>query len=43
MALNISMEGTIYNQILRYRKFPRGLFVGSEERVKGLMGAIGGM
>jgi spermidine synthase len=43
MALNISMEGTIYNQILRYRKFPRGLFVGSEERVNGLMYSIGGM
>src|SRR4051794_978607 len=43
MALNISMEGTIYNQILRYRKFPRNVFVGSEERVRSLMTSIGAM
>src|SRR5205814_1414004 len=43
MALNISMEGTIYNQILRYRTFPRNLFAGSEERVRGLMTSIGSM
>jgi spermidine synthase len=43
MALNISMEGTIYNQILRYRKFPKNLFVGSEDRVRGLMTSIGSM
>jgi spermidine synthase len=43
MALNISMEGTIYNQMLQHRKFPRNLFVGSEERVRSLMYSIGAM
>ncbi len=43
MALNISMEGTIYNQILRHRSFPRNVFVGSEERVRSLMYSIGAM
>lgn len=43
MALNISMETTIYNQMLRHRKFPRNLFVGSEERVRNLMYSIGAM
>ena len=42
LALNVSMEGTIYNQILRYRKFPRNVFVGSEERVRNLMYSMGG-
>jgi spermidine synthase len=42
LALNTSMEGTIYNQMLGYRQFPRNLFVGSEERVRNLMGALGG-
>ena len=41
MALNVSMEGTIYNQMLRYRRFPRNVFVGSEERVRNMMYAIG--
>jgi spermidine synthase len=43
LALNISMEGTIYNQMLQHRKFPRNLFVGSEERVRSLMYSIGAM
>ncbi len=43
MALNISMEGTIDEQILRHQKFPRNLFVGSEERVRGLRYSIGSM
>jgi spermidine synthase len=42
LALNVSMEGTIYNQILHYRKFPQNLFVGSEERVRNLMYSMGG-
>jgi hypothetical protein len=37
------MEGTIYNQILRYRKFPRNLFTGSEDRVRSLMYSMGSM
>jgi spermidine synthase len=41
MALNISMETTIYSEMLRHRKFPRNLFVGSEERVRNLMYSIG--
>jgi spermidine synthase len=42
LALNISMEGTIYNEILGYRRFPQNLFVGSEARVRNLMYAFGG-
>ena len=42
MALNTSMEGTIYNQMLQYRHFPRNLFVGSDERVRSLMYSLGG-
>jgi spermidine synthase len=42
MALNTSMEGTIYSQMLRYRQFPRNLFLGSDQRVQGLMFALGG-
>jgi spermidine synthase len=37
MALNTSMEGTIYSQMLQYRRFPRNLFVGSEDRVQNLL------
>jgi spermidine synthase len=42
MALNTSMEGTIYNQMLQFRRFPRNLFVGSEQRVQNLMSTLGG-
>jgi len=42
MALNTSMEGTIYNQMLQYRRFPHNLFVGSEQRVNSLMAFFGG-
>ncbi len=42
MALNNSMEGTIYQQILSYRQFPRNLFAGSEERVQSVMYAVQG-
>lgn len=42
MALNTSMEGAIYNQMLQYRRFPRNLFVGSEDRVRNVMFSLGG-
>ena len=42
LALNISMEGAIYNEMLGYRRFPQNLFVGSEARVRNLMYAFGG-
>ena len=34
------MEGTIYNQILSYRQYPRNLFAGSEARIQNLLYAI---
>jgi spermidine synthase len=37
MALNNSLEGVIYSQMLSYRKFPDNLFSGSEERKRVLM------
>jgi len=40
LALNDSMEGSIYNEILSYRKFPRNLFVGSEPRLQALATAM---
>ena len=40
MALNISMEGLIYSEILSYRTFPRDLFTGSGDRLRGLQTAI---
>jgi len=40
LALNNSMEGAIYNEILSYRKFPRNLFVGSEARLRTLAAAM---
>ena len=42
MALNVSMEGTIYNQILTYRRFPRNLFVGSEQRLQPIVYTLSG-
>jgi len=42
MALNTSMEGTIYNQMLQYRRFPQNVFIGSEQRVGSLMAFFGG-
>jgi len=40
LALNNSMEGAIYNDILNYRRPPRNLFVGSAERLQALESAI---
>ena len=40
LALNVSQEGVIYNQMLAYRKFPDNLFAGSEERIRALRYAL---
>ena len=40
MALNVSQEGFIYNQMLTYRKFPDNLFAGSEQRLRALRYAL---
>ncbi len=40
LALNTSMESTIYNQILSYRKFPVNLFHGSQESLQALRYAL---
>ena len=40
LALNVSKEGVIYNQMLTYRKFPDNLFAGSEERRRALRYAL---
>jgi spermidine synthase len=42
LALNTSMEGTIYNQILTYRRFPQNLFVGSEQRIQPILYTLSG-
>jgi spermidine synthase len=42
LALNTSMESTIYSQILGYRRFPRALFQGSQEKLQALQYALGG-
>lgn len=41
-ALNYSSETAIYNQILKYRKFPENLFTGSEERRRALRAVLTG-
>ena len=40
LALNVSKEGLIYNQMLSYRKFPANLFTGSEARMQELRSAL---
>jgi spermidine synthase len=39
-GINSSLEDAIYRQILRYRQVPRGLFLGSPDKVEALMQAI---
>ena len=39
-GINSTMEDAIYRQLLKYRQVPRGLFVGSPERVAALLQAI---
>jgi len=41
LALNISAEGAIYNQMLSYRQFPFNLFKGSEQTLRNLAAAMG--
>ncbi|HWC99643.1 MAG TPA: fused MFS/spermidine synthase [Candidatus Sulfopaludibacter sp.] len=40
LALNISQEGYIYSEMLKYRQFPMNLFSGSEERMQRLMAML---
>ena len=40
LALNISQEGYIYSDMLKYRQFPVNLFTGSEEKMQRLMSAL---
>ena len=40
LALNTSMEGTIYGQILSHGDFPRDVFTGSQDRLRQLAFAI---
>ncbi len=40
LALNISQEGAIYSDMLKYRQFPLNLFTGSEEKMQRLMAAL---
>jgi len=41
MGLNFNDAGLIGTQIRSYRRFPEDLFVGSEQRVRGLRGMLG--
>jgi hypothetical protein len=36
------MEGTIYNQILSYRRFPRSLFTGSDQVLQPILYTLQG-
>jgi spermidine synthase len=40
LALDTNMQRSIYKDILNYRRFPRNLFVGSDERLQALQDAI---
>jgi spermidine synthase len=40
MALNVSREGTIYSEMLNYRRFPDNLITGSEQRKNALRMAL---
>jgi spermidine synthase len=41
LALNTSMEGAIYTDILSYRRFPTDIFTGSPDRVQALRYTLG--
>jgi spermidine synthase len=41
MALNVSMEGTIYSQILSYRRYPENLVVVADPLRGEVMAAMG--
>ncbi|MBS1858879.1 MAG: fused MFS/spermidine synthase [Acidobacteria bacterium] len=40
LALNVSVENSIYSQMLAYRRFPPGLFVGSDDTLRALRAGI---
>jgi spermidine synthase len=40
LGLNLYESGPIYSEILRYRRFPEGLFVGSPETIESLRSGI---
>ena len=40
LALNTSMEGTIYNEILSYRRYPRNMIVASPQIEQALLAAL---
>jgi spermidine synthase len=40
LALNVSDENSIYSQMLAYRRFPPGLFAGSDDTLRALRAAI---
>ncbi len=40
LALNVSKEGAIYSEMLKYRRFPENLFAGSEEKLRALNYAL---
>jgi hypothetical protein len=40
LALNKSMEGAIYTQMLTYRRYPENLFVVSDQRKPALLMAL---
>jgi spermidine synthase len=42
LALNTSMEGTIYNEILSYRRYPRNMIIASPPIEQALAGALQG-
>jgi spermidine synthase len=42
LALNVSMEGTIYNQILSYRRYPRNMLAVSDAMRPAVMSAMRG-
>jgi len=41
MGLNLNDAGSIYAEMLRYRRFPHDLFTGSEQRVRALDNQLG--
>ena len=40
LALNIQREGSIYSDMLTYRRFPSGLFSGSEDTLRALRATV---
>jgi hypothetical protein len=41
-GINSTMEDKLYREMLKYRQIPRGLFLGSPDRVESVMRAIFG-